>query len=215
MLRTPQVRRTSAGPDPYDRTIGHFLDVRGRPQGLLQSKWRGDVLLMTRPSWCSFEADALTWRTEKGLRKSLARADGMTFGEVIELAGSLNEHQAETVATDHPSLSFLRKPGLYAALAQSRLHAQVRSPEGVPFAGRVAEALARKVRGNATDEPTAVRIIEKPMVPETARDGTVTFVRGKGHMWWTEYRHADGTWRPQTAVRRPKESRAARQPGAL
>lgn len=209
-IRIAEVHRLSAGSSPYDRTIAQILDSYGRPYGMLQTKWRGDILLATKPSWCSFDASGIGWRVEKGLRRSLARPDGMTFSEVMEIAGSLTVHQAETVATDHPSLSFLRRPGLYAALAQSGMAYQVRSPEGVPVTGRIADIISRGRSDEAGTLPSACRIVEKPFVPQIGPDGITKYVRGKGHTWWLELRAGDGAWRPHSAVRRPKEVAHAR-----
>ncbi|NUQ69522.1 MAG: hypothetical protein HUU17_01715 [Chthonomonadales bacterium] len=106
-------------PAPYGQVLSDWIDALGRQRALMQTKWQSDTLLISSSGWITHDADQTTWRTEKALRKSLRRKDGMTFQEVAALAASMTDQQALTIGADHPSLAFLRKPGLYAALGQA------------------------------------------------------------------------------------------------
>ncbi len=195
-------------PPPYDKSISQYLDAMGRNRGILQSKWCGDALLISDTGWVRREAAQLPWRTEKMLRKSLAKKDGMSFHEVVALATSLTDQQAQTVAMDHPSLSFLRRPGLFAALGQEPgLVDRALSPEGVPLTGKIAEIIAGLAGADVPTRALALRIVERNTVPVEGADGRISFVAGRGHMWRIELRQLDGTWQPHSAVRRPKEAR--------
>jgi hypothetical protein len=206
MCRLPPPYDGKAEPVAYGAPLSRFLETLGRRHGIIESKWRGDVLLISGSGWSRAEAAQLTWLMEKSIRRSLAKKDGMSFREVAELAASLNEHQSQTVATDHPSLSFLRRPGVFAALGREPgLVAQVLSPNGVPFAGRFAELLAAKAGDDAPSRVSAFRYVEKGMTPVTGEDGKTTFVARQGHLWWLELKQPDGTWRPFAAIRRPSE----------
>ena len=130
----------------------------------------------------------------------------MSFHEVVQLAASLNEDQSQTVGTDHPSLSFLRRPGLFAELGREPgLAAQALSSDGIPVTGPFAELIARKAGTDAPSRVSAFRFVEKNMVPVTGDDGKITFVAGQGHLWWMELRQPDGSWLPHSATRRPRE----------
>ena len=206
ICRIPAVAEGMTGPVPYGRTPAQYLDALGRRYGLLQTKWNGATLLVTSSGWSWHEPQQLTWLMEKGLRRSLARKDGMSFHEVVQLAASLNEHQSQTVGTDHPSLSFLRRPGLFAELGREPgLAERALSAEGIPLVGPFAELIARKAGADAPSRVSAFRFVEKNMVPVTGDDGKITFAAGQGHLWWMELRQPDGSWLPHSATRRPRE----------
>ncbi|MBM3495956.1 MAG: hypothetical protein FJX72_16775 [Armatimonadetes bacterium] len=211
ICRVPPTYEATAGPSPYGGTTSAYLDALGRRHELLRTKWRGDALLVSSSGWSRHEYDQLTWLQEKGLRRSLAKKDGMSFQEVVQLAAALNEGQSQTVGTDHPSLAFLRKPGLFAALGREPgLAAQALSSDGVPLAGPFGELIARKAGADAPSRVSALRYVEKSMVPVTGQDGKITFVASQGHLWWLELKQADGRWQPHSAVRRPREDAGAR-----
>jgi len=207
VARLPVNHGLSPGPSPYGHTLARYLSGLGRGHGSIRSKWRGEVLLLVFPSWYRYEANQIGWLREKKLRRSLASPDGMSFHEVVQLAASLTDAQARSVAMDHPSLRFLQRPGLYAALGQEPgLAAQAFAAHGIPLGGRFTELIARKAGADAPSRVSAFRVVEKNMAPVTGEDGKITFVAGEGHLWWLELKQPDGSWRPHSAVRRPREA---------
>jgi len=76
---------------------------------------------------------------------------------------------------------------------------------GIPLTGRFAEIIAPKNDEDAQTRLPAFRIVEKPLKPLIAEDGTMSLVAGKGHIWQLELRQSDGVWRPHSTIVRPKE----------
>jgi len=210
MCRVPCSSGLPVPATPFNKTLGHVLSAMGATRGTVQHKWCGSALLITYPSWYRYEQGQLSWRTEKHIRRALAKPDGMALSEVLDLAQSLNAMQAASVSGDHPSLAFLRKPDLYAALARLGFASQVQSPSGVPLTPDLAQLLPSRAPTDDARRADAFRIVEKKMVPTADKNGKITFVAGRGAMWWMEIRHADGAWRPLVGILRPREDRPRR-----
>jgi len=211
IVRMPSARITIPPPQ-QGRTLAAYLAALGERHGVIQHKWCAATLLISYLSWYREEADTLPWRVERAVMRSLARAEGMSFHEVVGLAASITERQASCLAEDHPSLRFLRNRSFYAALAgPSGLAAQALSSRGVQLTGELAAVLRERVGPALAADARAFRIVEKPMTPQAGDHGQITFVAGQGTMWWLEVLGSDGQWAPHSGVLRPREARGRAQ----